>query len=462
MKQPLQYFFTKSGYMYLWKFLELLTIIIAARFLTIIEFSESFFAIVLAYFLMSFFYVSMNETDTIKIKNFLNTLSLVSSLYGIFVGVILFVISMIYPLTIPLRFATIIALFLGFRISAEIFYKSRNREEKVYFLKLISQVVASIVLFVLIYFNFKEISVLISYVVYNILTTIMLWTIFPFKIKSRFDKESYLTIISSVKSNLKINLTKNISLYAPLIIVGFYNRIYFSYIYLAFVIGYFLYKNLTIFITDLFKEKFLKMSYDMFKYNLVKLTEYLSFIIFPISLINLVLVPQISSIVVNWEGFSEILLMILFAGLIKSISEISRLIFIVEPKETVAVRLSVVELIFLFLFMLILGDLFGSYGIAMAIVLSVIISSIINLLVAQRLIKLDLITVSKNFFFIVLSALISTLSVGLLKEWFNVKSMFSLAFVYFIGVVIYIGLTFLINKEFYKQFVRFIFEVFEE
>lgn len=463
MKQPVQFFFTKVSYLYLWRFMELFTILVSAHFLTINEFSIGFFAVLLPYFLMSFFNINMIEKDSSEIKKFCNTLSLVYPLIGVFVGVIIFVISLLYPsLAIPLRLATVIALFISFKKTAEVFYFSRKRHEQIYFFNMISQAVSSILLFVMIYLNQKELSVIVSYIVFNVITTILLWSFFPFKIRSRFYKEHYLNIFSSIKLNLKSDILKNTITYLPFVVVGFFNREYFSYLYLGFVIGYFLYRNLTLFITDLFSTRFVNMSYDMFKYNLVKITEYLSFIIFPVSFINIVLIPQISSIIVNWDGFSEILFMLMLAGLVKAITEITRLVFIVEPKVTAVLRISIVEFSLLIIFMLLLGWLFGSYGIAMAIVLSVLIASIINLLIAQRFIKLDILTVSKNFFYIIFSALISAFSVGILKEWFRITNIFSLIIIFIIGILIYLGLTFFINRGFYKTFVRFMFEVLEE
>ncbi len=462
MKQVVKYFFTKSGYFYLWKSLELLTIIIAAHFLMINEFSIAFFPIILAYFFMSFFDVSMKETDAKKVKRFCNTLSLVSPLYGIFSAVMILAISFIYPLMVPLRFAAAIVLFMSFKKTAEVFYLSRKRHEKVYFVNLISQVISSILLFVLLFFDFKGLSILISYLVFHIFSTIMLWVFFPFKIRSSLDKKSYREIFLSIRENLKINIPRILTIYSPLIVVGFFNQIYFSYIFLAFTIGYFLYENMTIFVTDLFLERFVNMSYDMFKYNLVKITEYLSFIVLPISMINIVLIPQISSIIVNWEGFAEILLMLIIAGMIKSITDITRIIFITEPNEIAMIRIGIIELVMLFFFIIVLGLIFGSYGIAMAMLISVIIISVIKMLVAQRFIKLDVITVSRNFIYIFFSALIAALSVGLLKEWFNIQNIYSVFFIYIFGLLFYLLLTFLINRDLYKSFIRFIFEVLEE
>ncbi|MBT3721175.1 oligosaccharide flippase family protein [archaeon] len=462
MKNPGEYFFTKVSYLYIWRFIELLTIIGAAHFLSINEFSLAFFPIILAYFFMNFFDLTIKEHNPEKIKLFCNTLSLIAPLYGIFVALIIFIISLLYPITIPLRYASTIALFISFKKTAEVYFTSKKRNERIYFVNLISQIVSAILMFSMIYFGYESLAVLVSYLIYNLLTTILLWAFFPFKLKSKFNKEAFGEILLSLKSNLELKFTRNISTYAPLIIVGFLNKIYFSYIFLGFWIGYFMYNNFTIFITDLFMDRFKNMSYDMFKYNLVKITEYLSFLIVPLSLISMVLIPQISSIIIPWTGVSEILWMLLLAGLIKSIAEISRLVFIVEPKLLVLVKITLIEFGVLFFFIIILGNFFGSYGVALAMLITSILISILYLLISQRFIKLDIVTVSKNYFYIVFSGFLSALAVGFLKEWLNVQNIYSLLVIYLIGLGIYVVLTFLFNKSFYRMFIRFIFEVLEE
>jgi O-antigen/teichoic acid export membrane protein len=462
MKNLGNYFFTKTGYLYSWRIIELITIILVARLLDINEFSIGFFAVITAYFLMSLFDITMEEKDSSKIRKYCNTLSMIYPLFGVFAAVIIFIISLLYPFGFPLRLASIIALFISFKKTPEVFYKGRKRHEKIFSINMISQIISSILLIILIYFDLKELSIIISYIVYNVLTTLLLWSFFPFKIKSQFNKESYLNILDSLKSNFRVKTTRKIIAYLPLIVVGFFNIEYFAYIYLSFIIGYFLYRNLTLFITSLFSDKFVSMNRDLFRYNLVKVTEYLSFIILPLSFLNVVLVPQISSILVKWQGFPEILLMMLFAGLIKSIVEISRLVFLAEPKKTAIIRLSIIEIFSLLLFMALFGWIFGAYGIALAILVSVVFSSAITLLIVQRFIKIDLLTVSKNFLYIIISALLSSLSVGFLKEWFNVVNVFSLFLIYMIGILLYLFLTFIINKGFYRIFIRFVFEVLEE
>jgi len=451
------------SYLYLWKILNFLTIIFMAKFLPIDQFGIAFLTLTIIYFFTTFFGIRVKKLSEAKsIKKYCNTLIFLYPLIGAFIIVLLGLFKFIFP-GLPFMLASLIVLLISIKSTPDIFYRSRGYEPKLYRTYAFSQIIASIAIVTMYYFNLGYKAVLFGYILFYLISTIILWKDFPFKIKPKLDNKIVSDLSDDWKSHLinksMVNmLTNGIMIFIAL----YYSLIDFSNLYLAYFIGYFLYENVTLFITRLLSLKFVNMSYDLFKLNVVRLMEYLSFIIVPFGVTLMMLAYEFSRYVLNWVMFSNIFALLVLTGMIRGVFETTRVIFLSERKEEIITKIGLVEFFILLVLTIILSHFFGLYGIALALLISAIISSLFYILVTERLTKLNVLAVSKDYFYVLFAGIITALLMGLLKEWFPIKSIFSFMSSYVFGWILYLALIFMFNKELYKRFIRFAFELMEE
>jgi hypothetical protein len=86
---------------------------------------------------------------------------------------------------------------------------------------------------------------------------------------------------------------------------------------------------------------------------------------------------------------------------------------------------------------------------------------VLYIAVSGRL-KVGMFTLSRDYTYIIFSGVVSALLVGLLKETFFVRKPTSVVLLFVIGILIYFGMTLFFNKEFYRRFIRFAFNLVEE
>ncbi len=458
------------GYRYLWKGLELLTILILARLLPIKDFSIAFIAMSLIYLLQSFMKLNYREKDSKKIKKFYNALSIVAPITGSIIAGIIFILSIsIIPLQYieAFKLSAVILLLSSFILTPKTFFLNRNELKKLYRSYAIAQVFTTILIVSLALSDLGYKAVLYGYIVFYLGNTVMLWELFPFKLKATVNKDMIGKIFLIWKENLASTTISALLYYTVL----FYTALFFSLsdfaiLFMALTIGYFLYENITIFINSLIIPKFIEMeeneNYELFRYNLVRVMEYFSLKIVPISLILIVLARQVLEIGFKWNFGTDTLTLIIFAGMLKAICETTRIVFISKARFNIIGRIKYLELIILLLGLIIFVKLFGFLGIALAITISSVLSSLMYLLVGARITRLNLITVSRDYFYIFFSGVMAALCIGLIKELFFIKTLFSLIILIIFGELIYVWISFVFNKELYKRFVKFIFSLMEE
>jgi len=302
----------------------------------------------------------------------------------------------------------------------------------------------------LMFFGYGYYAVLIGYSAYLFLSVILLWKNFQFKLRRLFSKEK-----------LSELLLENIFKYGVLIVTAFvFGLNTFAYLFLAYEISYFMYLNITLFVTDFLMNKF-KTTEELFRFNLIKLIEYASFVIVPFTVIMVTLSKQFSEYGIKWLGFSDVLIILLFSSMFKGIFEITRIVFLTQKKEIISFRIKLFELGLLAVLYIVFMFL-DIFGIALAILISSVLSSVVHLLLSERIITLDLITVSRDYFYIFFSGVLTALALGLLKEWFAVNNFISFVSMFTLGIFIYLILTFVFNNELYKRFIRFVYNLLEE
>ena len=458
------------GYRYLWKGVELLTILILARLLSITDFGIAFLAISIVYLVQSFMKLSYREKDAQKIKKFYNALSIVSPLTGSIVAGIMFLLSISFlpsQYVEAIRLSAVIILFSSFIFTPETFFFNRNELKKIYRSYAIAQIFMSILTISLALSGLGYKAVLYGYIVFYLGNTVMLWELFPFKLKASVNKELLNKIFSTWKENLE-SISISVLLYYGVLFytVIVFGLTEFAVLFMAFTLGYFLYENITIFINSLIIPKFIEFeeteNNDAFRYNLVRVLEYFSLKIVPVSLIMIVLARQIMNIGFLWDIGVDILTLILFAGMLKAICETTRIVFISKARLDIIERIKYLELLILLVGLVIFVKFFGFFGVGLAVMISSVLASLMYLFVGAKITRLNLITVSRDYFYIIFSGLTAALFVGLAKELFFIRTLSSLVILIILGELVYLGVSFVFNKELYRRFVKFIFNLMGE
>lgn len=454
--------FEEISFRYIWKVVELLTVIILARILDIRDFGAGFLIVTIYYFITSFYKIGFHEKSTAKIKKFFNTLSVAAPLFGILLAGSIFLFSLIYD-SLNIRLLSILILLQSLTITPETFFASRNEYHKLYKSYAYSQIVMSIVAIVLAQIRFGYIAVISGYVMYNLTNALILWSMFPFKLKPKIDISIVKNIWTDISSKFFNYSLTTLLAYGVLLYSAITGIVNFAYLYLGFLLGFFLYENVTLYANSLLIRKFVELSGESFKYNFVRFIEYITYTIVPLSVILLVLLKEFIQLVLGtgWSSANDVLVILVIAGLLKGIFGTTRIVFIVKEKFQVITRVRVIELATLVVFLLILNPI-GIYGIAFSILSSVIVSSVIYSLLLWRLIQLDLFVLSKEYFYILFAGVMTALFTGLLKEVFEIQSILSLFILIMVSLIMYVFIVFVFNKELYKRFVRFLFNLVEE
>ncbi len=457
----------KIGYRYSWKIIELVTIILLARLLDVIEFGLAFLAVSVAYFAMNLLNTAAREYETKKVKKFFNTLSVSAPLAGIIVSVFVFLMSylLVPDLVGIFRFSSVIIFLSSLSLTPEVYFFSRDMEEKIYRSYLVSQVAMSAFTLIMVFYGFKSIAVLYGYTLFYLVHIINLWMQFPFKLKPKASMDMIRKMFYYWSDNIINFLTIAFLSHGILLYVALKFGISgFAYLFMAFYAGFFLYENITIFINSLLIPNFEESleNQDLFRLNLVRLLEYFTFIIVPLSTIVIALSKEITMVIFGgeWLNANSVMAMLFFAGLLKGITETCRIALLVKEKAKVVERIRSLELIVLYVLVFAFGS-FGLTGVGIAFALTAIVTSLLYIAVSTRL-KVGIFTLSRDYTYIIFSGIVSSLLVGLLKETFFVKRSVSVILLFGLGILFYFGLTLFFNKDFYRRFVRFAFGLVEE
>lgn len=451
-------------YRYSWKFLELVSVFVFAAIFGTEKFALAFITILIVLFVSSLFKVRYPNQDAEPTKEFYNNYYVFSILSGVVLAGIFFLLSLIAqaPYQDVLKFVFVILFLKSFTFAPESFFMSRNRKEIVYWVNTVSQL---IFLSFVVFFAYRGLgyeSMLYGYIIYTLFRIVVLWKKFPYKISPTFNIEVFSSIISMMGMKIKHVLFDSLSYYGLLGLVFFaFGPEGFSVVYIAMALGYFTYRNATLFLTDLlevqFKE-FLNNNLELFKFNLVRISEYISFISVPIITISIVLSKELV-LYTSGAGFAvhtDILVLLLLSGLAKTLSEVMRLVFISKGKEKIMQRIKLLELASLVIGIILFRPL-DIYGIAIAILISSIISSSLYVIISGRITKMSMVMVSRDYFYILFSGLLTGLSIGLIKEVVPINSILSLFIFIAAAKTIYFALTFFFNKDLYRRFIRFLY-----
>ena len=224
------------------------------------------------------------------------------------------------------------------------------------------------------------------------------------------------------------------------------------------MLGFFLYENITIFLNSQMLSRF----NNQIRINFIRLTEYYAFIVVPISFILIMLSREIAFYLgKTWIQATEVFIMIIIAGMLKALSESTRIVLIVKLKHSVINRIRTLEIITLILALFLLKN-YGVYGIALSVLLASILSSGLYVVISKFIMKLEPLAISRDYLYILISGILTALFAGLAKEIVLIKSLFSILMLASASMIFYLIVTFVFNQELYKRFIRFIFRLMEQ
>jgi len=458
------------GYRGKWKILELITIFVLARLLLLRDFGIAFFAMACVYFIVYFMKIEYYDKDSTKVKHFYNTLAMFIPIFSVILAGLIFLFTFALSTGVlreTLRFSAVILMFSSFSLLPESFFMSRKESEKVYKVYFFSQLLMTLTSIVLAVKGYEYKAVLYGYIIFYLANIFLLWRKFPFKLKPKIYKPMLDEIKTQLSNNLSIYALPAVSSYGILILTAFaFGILDFAYIYMAYIIGFFLYENITIYMTILFLPLFKKIAEndELFRINLVRITEYASFVIVPISALIFALSREFTTFVFGsvWKSSSEIISLFVLAGMIKAIFEITRIVFIIKAKAQIIDRIKAVELISFLILFIILTKFFELNGVAISFLIASLISSALYVLLSSRFTKLNIFSLSKESFYILFAGVITALFLALLKEFFTITNLVSLALFFLLGLAIYLVLVFIVNKDIYKRIIRIIFNPGEQ
>ncbi|NTV23632.1 MAG: oligosaccharide flippase family protein [Nanoarchaeota archaeon] len=440
----------KIGLRLSWKILELITIILLVILLPRDQFGAGFFALCATSFLKAIFsFTYIGDQDDREVYAALSMLAPVAG--ALFSGLIYFLSFFVGESMVAFKFASAIILFAGFALTPEIYFKSREEYEKVYFTYTISQLAALVVSLGLVLAGQGFVSVLYGGIAFYIFNTFQLWKLFPYRPSSVVTKEAVAKLLSSVKVSMPSELLKAFIKYGPMLFAGIYLGMDdFSHLFFGITLGYFIFDNISSYSLGFFKG--MLEDKETRAYAFTRIFEYVSFIAAPLCFVGVaVFRPLLGYMSI---GESDIVFILLIAGAIRAILHPAKLVV----KDRVQARLMVLELIMLALLSLAFWSMHG-FGLALAILIAGTASSILLVLVADR--KIHFISGAKEAFISIFSGIFSGLYAGLLTEILG-TDISTLVLVYLLGLGAYVLLTFVLNNDLYKRFVKFIFHLREQ
>lgn len=453
-------FVARLTFRYAWKFTELLTLLILARMLNVEQFGLGFFSLTMIYFLISLVKFCPGNKEN---KQLYNTLSVVAPIVGFsFLGV-LFVISIFLSgqTAEAMRLAAVIVMFSSFVITPEIFY--RQHSTRIYKSYTLLQAFTSAVALVLAYLGFGYKAIAIPYILFYLGNTFILWSVFPIDLEPRVSTDVLREIFTAWKSSVPNNLVASLVAYGPLLLTGIlFGMGSFAFLYLAYCVGFFLYENITLFLNSSIAGHIRSDEPDALRVSMLHITEYVSFVIVPLSLVPLMLARDISVFMIGpgWSILAEPMIFLLLSGLLKGISEVGRIALMVKSRHGVIHRIRLFELFFLFTGLLTLPRVLGLAGIGISILIASAASAFLYITVTARMTGISMIN-SRDYLYILFSAVLTMLGIGLVKEFAGAGSAIITLFYLLTGVVFYVSLTFFFNRDFYRRFVRFAFSLVE-
>ncbi|MFH2021484.1 MAG: hypothetical protein ABIJ34_08795 [archaeon] len=434
----LQSFFSQYKFLFAKSVVELCVIIYLASKLSPVVFGKGMVVVTLTYLLLVLTLSKSMDAGYVVIS-------------GISVAIILFGLSFLYPsMAIFLRIAILVSVASSFRNLIEIKYKLAD-EVKAYKAAFVGQLIGAIAL-VLGLVTFKD-SWLIpaSYAIIEISALFFLLK----GAKPKFGRLRFSQYLSEFRNNLRLQLSEN-SLSVLMLITALLSVEAYSYLFLSVYIGLFFYRNVTMVAVSKFKDYFKDVKGDELRVDVIHIIGYVSLIV----VLSSVLIPMSYdfSLFIGWPYMADTLIVLILAGIIKGIFGVYRLIV----KSRISEKIGLLELIALMLCSIIAVSLVGVHGIAVAIFISYLVSFFLYQMVIEKKFKQDISITSRDYFYIVLSGGISAISVALIKELFAANGILSFIFLVVFGTAVYYILTFILNQNLYRRFIRFMFESFEK
>ncbi|MCM2326121.1 MAG: oligosaccharide flippase family protein [Candidatus Woesearchaeota archaeon] len=418
------------SYFYLWKVTELIGIVLFAYLLTPMDFAKIFLPMAVVYFFMNFLDFKIED----NIQKYCNALGLIAPLMGLFTGFIFYLLSWVFPnMGEPFRIGTGIVMFLSFKKTAELYYKTKGEDAKVHRIYFISQLVMLLTSIVLYLVGYGFLSMLIGYLIFHMLGAFMIWWKFPLKLEAKIEPDVMKELFLTWNQRLPDNMLHGISRYGLLFLVAlFFGFTEFSYLYLAFILGYFVYKNISLFMTEYMKSA-----------KLIDSLEYISFVIVPIS-ISLIVYQSKMAEFIGWPGL-KILPYVALAGLLKAVFELSRMVL---KKETIK-KIKLAEMFLLVIFSLL--GYFGFIWIGVALLASTVMSCLAYFYAVEKIHKLRIFIKSRGYVFVILSGICAGVIITILMELNFPMVVASLA-----GLAAYISLTMISSRHIYKNIIRMV------
>jgi hypothetical protein len=303
-------------------------------------------------------------------------------------------------------------------------------------------------------------AIVYGYLLSWVIKIVLLWYNIGLKIDVSFNM-SIIRRFNLVHSAVNVILRYGLLILAPL----FFGVEKFAYLYLTFYLGFFLYENVTLFLSSqllpIFKGYLANQ--ELFNLSLVRVLEYFSFVLMPFTIIPLLLFKDFFMFMLgeNWKVY-DLFFVLVIAGVSKAIFEVSNIVLMAKDKHKIMQRIRIFDVLLVLLLAAVLGYFFGLFGIALAVLISTLLSSFLFMFASFKILKLNVIGVSKDYFYIIFSAILTALSLGLLKEWFSAGGIFSVIILWIFGVVIFVFSIYLINRDFLKRFTRFVFGIIGE
>jgi len=457
----------KVTYRLIWKLLELITIVLLARLLLIKDFGIGFLSMTFVYLLTIFFRTGFPRGSTKEIKQYYNTMSVIVPSLGFVLLAILVIVSLFLgpELGEALRLGSVILMLQSFSITPETFYFNREQEERVYTSYIASQIgmSASSISFALLNLGYK--SILYGYIIFHLLNIIQLWSRFPFQLRPKLDKRAFRQILKFLKSNLLYSIFMTLSVNGVLIYTAYqFGIVFFSYLFISYIFGFFMYENISIYTNSLIIKKFSDLNIEHLKVYFSKYVEYISLVVVISSVILIIMAPEFIGILIgkSWVSSFIIFSLVVVTGCFRAIFELQRILFIINDKTVVIYRIFNFDFLIFILSMILFVNLVGLTGIALALLLTSLISSVVYSFAAKKIAGVNIIYIAAEYFYIVISGIIVALEIGFIKEIYTITNLTGLLTIMFLGVLTYIAVTFLFNREVYKRFVRFLFELIEE
>jgi hypothetical protein len=377
-------------------------------------------------------------------------LSAFNPLLGIIISFILLGLAFAYPsYSMALRLVAGIAFFKIVKKTVEKYHISHGihlSKERLFFYA------ASLVAGLIGAIFWDGILFLAAVLCFHLIDTAYLWNKYPFARPKMPESDAFRTLFEN-RRNFNFSILELLYRYIPAILFAFVDIAYFPVVFLGLTLSLFVYDNLTVKLMQVFKDRFSSMEPGELHVGLAHILEYATIVIMGWLVIMLPFAKEIGT-ALGFGQYAELLFIFLVYGSIRAIFRLMQLGFI--TKARIIRKIEIFEHLLGIALVLILGYTLGLAGIPIAFLVSAGIAALLDTKMAHKLMKQTLLT--KEYFYVFLSALLSIAFVLLAKELLAADSLLSILPLMILGLGAYAGGILVLNMELSKRFVRFLFE----